>query len=119
MTGNFRALSKDEIMAASGEDTSGGLASGTIECAAVKCLSCLQRRLNDLEARIPEEQAVFDEMDLLMNEREPIFGANEPDKPLIVEGFKIDQIGDTYKLLFRITDPNKRVKKFDEMAGKE
>ena len=119
MTGNFRALSKDEIMAASGADTSGGLARGTIECAAVKCLSCLQRRLNDLEARIPEEQAVFDEMDLLMNEREPIFGANEPDKPLIVEGFKIDQIGDTYKLLFRITDPNERVKKFEELAGKE
>lgn len=58
-------------------------------------------------------------MDLLMNEREPIFGANEPDKPLIVEGFKIDQIGDAYILLFRITDPNERFKKFEELARKE
>lgn len=54
-----------------------------------------------------------------MNEREPIFGANEPDKPLIVEGFKIDQIGDAYILLFRITDPNERFKKFEELARKE
>jgi hypothetical protein len=63
----------------------------------------------------------------LMNERaielygEVIFRPDEPDKPLAVEGFSVEQAGDTYTLSFRITDPNERVKRLEELqtrAGK-
>lgn len=43
-----------------------------------------------------------------------IFSYGEPNKPLIVEGFTIDQVGDNYTLSFRITDPNGPVKRFEE-----
>lgn len=108
MKGHFREFTKAEVRAAFEEGrfeelATCGLENGSIEWAAEQCMPCLQRHFNDL---IEEgEEADYDEIDQLMNERaielfgKPIFGPIEPDLPLIVEGFEIDQVGDLSLML--------------------
>lgn len=129
MKGSFRRFTEDEIKTKYVEGrfeelATGGLEKESIEWAAEECMPCLQRHFNALYERTPEQQAAYDEMTRLMNERatelygEAIFRPDEPDKPLAIEGFSIEQVGDTYTLSFRIFDPNERVKRLDEMQKK-
>jgi hypothetical protein len=129
MTNRSRKFTKDEVTAAFEggkfeELATWGIEKDSIEWAAKKCQPCVQRHFNDLQDHTISALAAYDELDRLMNERaielygEPIFDLSKPKKPLIVEGFDIDQVGDTYTLSFRITDPNERVKKFEEMVEK-
>jgi GGDEF domain-containing protein len=129
MKGSFRRFTEDEITAAFVKSrfekfATGGIEKDSIEWAAEECMPCLQREFNALHERTPEQQAAHDEMTGLMNERaielygEVIFRPDEPDKPLVVDGFSIEQAGDTYTLSFRITDPNERFKRLEELQKK-
>ena len=126
MKGHVRRFTKDEVRAARKEDrleelATWGLQKDSIEWAAEKCMPCLQRHFNDLEEHTPEDRAAHDEIARQLNKQAPeaeggvIFSYHKPNKPLIVDGFAIDQAGDTYTLSFRITDPNEPVKRFKEM----
>lgn len=129
MTNHLRKFTKDDVKAAFEEGrfeelATSGIEKESIEWAAKKCQPCLQRHFNDLQNHTIKELAAYDELDSLMNERaieiygEPIFDLSKPKKPLIVEDFDVDQVGDTYTLSFRIKDPNERVKKFEEVSEK-
>jgi hypothetical protein len=107
MKGHVRRFTKDEVRAARKEDrleelATWGLQKDSIEWAAEKCMPCLQRHFNDLEEHTPEDQAARDEITRQLNEQ-----------ALEAEGKVIFSY--TYTLSFRITDPNKPVKRFEEM----